>query len=575
MYVSSARRTSCFVVAALLAIGAGGCGSSDGPTDAARDASRDGAADAARLDAQAVDLGDSGGAADASLVDSSIVPDAGDLDAARDAEATDVGPEDRRSPIDGAVILDGSPDGGQPDGSPDTGAGRDAAAIPPECLRVIDLAAAGTRTGSTTRYVTENTTAPIAAGIPGPAECRRTGFVGAERVFLYTPARTAALRVSTNYPTTNFDTIAWALDRCAATGAIELGCNDDANVPPRRSASTFVTPERRAGEPLYIVVGGYLIMTSSVAQGDFDLRVTELSRLSAGQPCDPQSELTYCASGSSCTRTSTRAGTPTTCAPDGMLDTRCRASGMACDAGLGCNAMQRCVRAIAAGGACDPARVLNVCAPPGACVTAAGMSTCVVQDYVESTLVSPTFVDACGSGIHVTLTDRDDGHSTTAIALPFPFRLFGTSYTEVWPDTNGFVSFGPIAPADSPYGAIPIAAILAAVAPFYEDLVLRDVGSDICYLAQGTAPNRRFILEWLDAYAYNHNSVDVTFEVILNETTNAVDFVYSRLEPTSGTDAPYASGAQASVGLQNADATRSLRHSGTVSTASGIRFAPP
>jgi hypothetical protein len=112
------------------------------------------------------------------------------------------------------------------------------------------------------------------------------------------------------------------------------------------------------------------------------------------------------------------------------------------------------------------------------------------------------------------------------------------------------------------------------IAPFWADLVLRDSpGSDLCYQSTGTMPNRKLIIEWLDAYVYSHTSVHLTFEVVLSETTNTIDLIYSRLEPATGLDADRANGSLASVGVQSSS-TEYLRHTGAVSTTAGVRLSP-
>ncbi|TAK31449.1 MAG: hypothetical protein EPO40_04695 [Myxococcaceae bacterium] len=80
----------------------------------------------------------------------------------------------------------------------------------------------------------------------------------------------------------------------------------------------------------------------------------------------------------------TMGATMGTCIAEGAANGRCRAMGTACDAGLACSGsatstFSRCRTAVAAGAACDPTGVMNVCATGTNCVTRAGASTCVAQ----------------------------------------------------------------------------------------------------------------------------------------------------------------------------------------------------
>lgn len=145
---------------------------------------------------------------------------------------------------------------------------------------VRDLNALGTRAGATTRVVANNRT----VGRMGPldAPCAR-GYVGHQVAFRYVPRATTRLRVSTNDEATDarLDTVVFAVNQCGPVpdGGAALGCSDDTGDPPRDHATTFVTDANvRAGEPLYIVVSGFLHATSELwdSQGTFALSVTEL-----------------------------------------------------------------------------------------------------------------------------------------------------------------------------------------------------------------------------------------------------------------------------------------------------------
>src|SRR4029077_4127268 len=88
----------------------------------------------------------------------------------------------------------------------------------------------------------------------------------------------------------------------------------------------------------------------------------------------------------------------------------------------------------------------------------------------------------------------------------------------------------------------------ALIAPFWEDLVMHP-GSAITTMTLGTAPNRRFIVEWsnmsiLDESGQDLNA-DLTFEAVFYEGSNDIQLVYS------GMTGPRSDGSNATIGAQN------------------------
>ena len=289
-----------------------------------------------------------------------------------------------------------------------------------------------------------------------------------------------------------------------------------------------------------------------------------------------------CESGSTCLSA--------VCVANGAVGGRCRTTTPACATGLGCtgdpaDSTTRCRTTVALGGACDATRATNVCVTGSVCLASvpSGPTTCQNPPYVESVLTAPTWIDACATGgtrvVLATGGGRDDNHAATAATLPFTFQFVRAPVTTVWAATNGYAQFT-TAPSDSTggVGSIPDTGEGAIVAPFWDDLVLRapvapSTDESLCLRTVGTAPNRQFAIEWFDVYRYTHNATRLTFEVVLSETTNTVDFIYNTLTGT-GADAVFVDGSRATVGLQSAAGAVSLLHTGTVTTTTGIRFTP-
>ena len=302
--------------------------------------------------------------------------------------------------------------------------------------------------------------------------------------------------------------------------------------------------------------------------------------VAVGGACDPSERTNVCATGSTCAGT----GAAARCVADGAMGGRCRAATAPsrCDTGLACDddrLSPTCRTAVAEGATCDPSGVSNICVAPARCTTAMGASTCRTSPYIESRLTAPTFVNACATGgTRITLSgaSRDDAHASAPVTIPFTFRFFGVDYTQVGVSTNGYAVFGATAPRDLAGGAGRFPSDEGPlVAGFWADLVLRATpGSDLCVRTVGAAPNRQLVIEWLDAYHTTYDTTHLTFEVVLTETSNTVDVIYNRLDPTGDTIAEYVHGALATIGLQSDHGAQFAAHSGTVAAASGLRFTP-
>jgi len=193
--------------------------------------------------------------------------------------------------------------------------------------------------------------------------------------------------------------------------------------------------------------------------------------------------------------------------------------------------------------------------------------------YVESTIPATNWIDACAMGVTASLSDPDDGHTDMPTPLPFAFTFFGSTVTAVWASTNGYATFD-VEPIDSLDFPFPILDEGATILPLWEDLVLDGPTSAVCIATVGAAPNRQLVIEWRDAMSYNaSDETTLTFELVLNEGTNSVDFVYNTLIAMPG-DEGYVDGTEASIGLQSPQGLDFVAHPGMIGTTTGIRFTP-
>jgi len=186
------------------------------------------------------------------------------------------------------------------------------------------------------------------------------------------------------------------------------------------------------------------------------------------------------------------------------------------------------------------------------------------------TITSGGFVDISATG--TALGIQNEG--IAGLTLPFPFQLYGRNSTSLCVSSDGFAEFDlwPC-PTYSFYASqsLPTTYMPApALMPLWEELI---VGTGEVYAATlGTAPNRRFIIEWKDRPPYG--AIDgFTFEMILHEASGDVSFEYEDVdtEPPS-----WSNGSLATIGLQ---ATSTLAEqfsyfTASVTSGSGIAWTP-
>jgi hypothetical protein len=144
---------------------------------------------------------------------------------------------------------------------------------------------------------------------------------------------------------------------------------------------------------------------------------------------------------------------------------------------------------------------------------------------------SGTYSPVAGTSIHA--SGWDDAIASAAI--PFTFTFNGTGYTSVSVNTNGYVTFGATTSATNGYSAISsTTGYSGAVAAFSRDLISN--ASTVVTSTIGSAPNRQFVIQWNNAQRYSGGAIagDVlNFQVVLNETSNAINVIYGTCTATS------------------------------------------
>ena len=158
------------------------------------------------------------------------------------------------------------------------------------------------------------------------------------------------------------------------------------------------------------------------------------------------------------------------------------------------------------------------------------------------------FIDA---NTVVPLTGDD---AATQINLPFPFTFYGQSYNSAFVATNGFLNFLASSTAFS-NGAIPSTATPnGAIYPFWDDFIV-DASASVRTELLGSAPARKFVIEWRNVRFFNDANKRLRFEVVLQENgqilTQYTDIANDGQEQ----------GNSATVGIENHTGTVALQYS--------------
>ena len=136
-----------------------------------------------------------------------------------------------------------------------------------------------------------------------------------------------------------------------------------------------------------------------------------------------------------------------------------------------------------------------------------------------------------------------DDQLSAPITLPFTFVFYGTPISSVQISSNGFLRFD-ATDSDAGWGdgqPLPGARITNIAAAYWSDLNMPQ--GNIRYQSIGVAPARQFVVGFYDVPHFS-NGPRVTFEMILHEGTNAIEFQYG--------NAPSDRVHTQTVGIQNA-----------------------
>ncbi|HEX9129137.1 MAG TPA: HYR domain-containing protein [Gemmatimonadaceae bacterium] len=182
----------------------------------------------------------------------------------------------------------------------------------------------------------------------------------------------------------------------------------------------------------------------------------------------------------------------------------------------------------------------------------------------------------------------DDGYLTD-IPLGFNFDFYGATYDKVNVYSNGFLEFGApqIDPARAGFfkgGFIPGAQLPNNIIAFaWTDWSPQLVYGGIRYETRGTAPHRRFLLQFNNVPAFHSPTGTVMMQLVLNEGSNVITIYTNTLVITN-------SSQRITQGIENANGTAAAFDSVTNTlvgvtsprvanffslTNDAVRFTPP
>jgi hypothetical protein len=184
----------------------------------------------------------------------------------------------------------------------------------------------------------------------------------------------------------------------------------------------------------------------------------------------------------------------------------------------------------------------------------------------------PPFVDACSLPGGFPNLQNHNASDTGHLTLPITFAFYGTLQMFYWVNTDGVVGFdGPsdhntLVPCPLPTFGDPFPAIYA-----FGDNLHTSVMWGVCTALTNTQP-RQLVITWKDAYLETTGSGDLTFTVVLTETTNTIDLMYGTM--TGGSEAQ---GSMATIGMEGSGTLYnevSCNNAFVKTTPLDIRFTP-
>ena len=149
-----------------------------------------------------------------------------------------------------------------------------------------------------------------------------------------------------------------------------------------------------------------------------------------------------------------------------------------------------------------------------------------------------TFSESAGTytaivGTTAIASGWDDTVTANTIPIGFTFNFNGTNYTTCSINSNGYITFGATTSANNLFTPISNnTGYAGAISGFGVDLTDNNTRT-ILYTTTGTAPNRIFTVQWIEARRYWTSDTYLSFQIKLSETSNKIDIVYGNFSLAS------------------------------------------
>lgn len=168
---------------------------------------------------------------------------------------------------------------------------------------------------------------------------------------------------------------------------------------------------------------------------------------------------------------------------------------------------------------------------------------------------------------------RGDDNYAGPFPVGFNFNYYGVDYTEFYVSTNGLIQFSNPSTA---WGNTCLSdqGLFNTLYVFWDDLrtdVSGQPSGKIHYDVIGEAPSRQLIVQWTNMYFYGSNLPMGTFQAILNEGSNNIQFQYRYLTDQRSL------GDSATIGLKgisNSGLQIGCNQSGAIAPEQSILFSP-
>jgi hypothetical protein len=195
--------------------------------------------------------------------------------------------------------------------------------------------------------------------------------------------------------------------------------------------------------------------------------------------------------------------------------------------------------------------------------------------YTVVTLPMSSCDDLSMTGTSLMITGDDSTSPTTALPMGFSFRSFGDAMTPIThfsANTNGLAQLHAnamgVTSAAYTNEILPLATAPAgALAVFWDDQEIDTTerpGAVVRYATVGTAPSRRFVIEWNNMKFLSSTTATLRYQLRLIESSNIIEYHYCSMSSTSMTETRQ-TGTEAGIGMQNIARTRGQMylHNGT------------